>query len=123
MKVKVAKIKEDWRNDYLLEYASPVYAPQYGDYLIGIGKDHQGLVDVLVENGLDLGEIGNIFQRLAEDGEVEVNILVDDPELDESNITTGLIQQYEDCGYVYDNEGNPVEIDAPDSPLRELGLV
>lgn len=126
MRVKVMAIEEDdWRSyPYFMRVEDGIWLPEDEDFLAGRGTDWESLIETFRLNGLTVEQIDGILTKLDQDGAVEVEgIYIEVPEAEPYNPINAAIESFERYGYILDEDGNPAEIDAENSPLRQAGLI
>ena len=126
MRAKVVAIEADhWRSyPYFLRVEDGIWLPEDQDFMAGRGVNWEELVETLKSNGWSVDRIADTLDKLFGGETVEVNdVYIEVPEAERYDPIMAAVESFERYGYVLDSEGNPTEIDAENSPLRQAGLI
>ena len=126
MRAKVVAIEaDDWRSyPYFLRVEDGIWLPEDQDFMAGRGVNWGELVETLKSNGWSEDRIADTLDKLFNGETVAVNdVYIDVPEAEPYNVFTAEMERFLRYGYVLDENGNPTEIDAENSPLQQAGLI
>ena len=125
MKVKVIAIGPDFAGPgYALTVEEGVWLSRDHDYMACRIVDCEQVVALLQEAKWKETAIDALLDNVRDGGFIDVEgVYIDVDDAEPHTSIDDMIETYNERGYVLDDEGNPTEIDAPNSPLFKLGLV